>query len=952
MEQIEDHARLTRIKFQNFFVLPQTPQQAQPRAAAGGPIKNITPFNKQHYFIVVMKGDIQKRNNLLLLVVLVFALPCRWFVAKSLFEVDAFTHVHQFYRRMRKATSINNNIHQRHNWDKHGKIGGKLPLNSRSKDQAGGSDIQHGEWQGREEQVESKNSIPRPCQNRTELTEEQLPSTSPSEADLHQETSPSVSGSAGSGFTHKDLYQEARNFLRYIDEELWLDRYAVSHDGGGQNKNPIRRLDRTTYDKLLKQRKRFLNSLPITPMLQDWHYSHKLNLTYAAIALEKMMIDCDRQSPLSIYLTRILSLPSRFAPSSLLMKALEAKRMLPPPLPVRKSLYSTEELVMAAREEAKDTNPSPTKWMETRHFNQIAMLSASGKFLSLLRGQGSINHPIASLIEDEDLLMGSSGTPPSFAVSSQPHRPSELFDIKRLLREYGRSEDDTIVKRVFEQPIVFSPSGNFLAVTMHYTGYPIFPQESDKNDIPLKLASRLLVYRVENDPQRYGGLDPFQLDEGIRVQMARFNPAGVAILSMPIFDSGVMVNDQTDMRVPRSVKFSPKEDELITVMDNVQGNDSRIVSFNILHFVENYPKMERFSDNNSPEFSMKNGQPTLMNAYDKLTELNTKSILFYAQNFPRHEFLSLNNSENIGKYVSFTTSCIANTSLVVHIAKESGKYCIMGYCVDFLMVVIPCIGDDELWRRFEVKVDKYNPPTTMFERIIPMEKKNGTDINSSGKVYWTTPVCHSAGGGDNVIIVDGKELVSMSLSHPRRLRKNLMELKGEEVHFQVSVDHSKLAIMERPRHINKEKTVNNTGYYAFTLIHGESTLNPLHESIFNESYQCSAEVLLPPHDLLKVDASWFSPDSTKLLCVMSLQSNETFNGKDMSKLKRWAVYNIHIKEWKFYDAITIPEDIVADWTQQVSIIASFCVIRTYSHYFLSEFQSVGTRFKELHVFRW
>jgi hypothetical protein len=70
---------------------------------------------------------------------------------------------------------------------------------------------------------------------------------------------------------------------------------------------------------------------------------------------------------------------------------------------------------------------------------------------------------------------------------------------------------------------------------------------------------------------------------------------------------------------------------------------------------------------------------------------------------------------------------------------------------------------------------------------------------SEGDPYtqWSTPICHSAGGGDNVLLVEDGWLVTRALSRWKRgpdgaLRsKRLRPVKGQ-VQFLVSPDSSKV----------------------------------------------------------------------------------------------------------------------------------------------------------------
>lgn len=177
---------------------------------------------------------------------------------------------------------------------------------------------------------------------------------------------------------------------------------------------------------------------------------------------------------------------------------------------------------------------------------------------------------------------------------------------------------------------------------------------------------------------------------------------------------------------------------------------------------------------------------------------------------------------------------------------------------------------------------------------------------------WYTPQCHSAGGGDNVVIVEDGYLTTKALSRWKRQSlpaktqsssengdtstlamlpsKRLMPVKGQ-VQFVISADGSKLAVLEEDI---------NIGHYALTIIDGEEALDPASPSL-GQQYTL-------PTDKLTV-ACWFSPDSSKLLCLKSTKSRE-----EVSTMKaafrvaggldadlQWSVYNFPLKEFKEYD---------------------------------------------------
>lgn len=123
--------------------------------------------------------------------------------------------------------------------------------------------------------------------------------------------------------------------------------------------------------------------------------------------------------------------------------------------------------------------------------------------------------------------------------------------------------------------------------------------------------------------------------------------------------------------------------------------------------------------------------------------------------------------------------------------------------------------------------------------------------DSDGSVKWSVPICHAAGGGDSVLLVEDGWLVSRSLSRWKRgpdglpRSKRLLELKGQ-TQFLVSADNSKAVVLE-------EDLVE--GHYKLTVIDGEKALDPSDPSMGN--------IYELPCPRLTV-AFWLSPDSTKV----------------------------------------------------------------------------------------
>lgn len=167
---------------------------------------------------------------------------------------------------------------------------------------------------------------------------------------------------------------------------------------------------------------------------------------------------------------------------------------------------------------------------------------------------------------------------------------------------------------------------------------------------------------------------------------------------------------------------------------------------------------------------------------------------------------------------------------------------------------------------------------------------------SDTKTRWSTPACHSAGGGDNVIVVEDGYLTTKAISRWKRdkhtgklLSKKLLQVQGQ-VQFLVSPDSSKLVVLQEDI---------NIGLYSLTVIEGESALDPCSDSL-GKQYEL-------PNDKLTV-AFWFSPDSTKLLCLNAIGKSKSDVSIQKSQFRvglnsdmQWNVFNFPLQELKNYD---------------------------------------------------
>jgi hypothetical protein len=161
---------------------------------------------------------------------------------------------------------------------------------------------------------------------------------------------------------------------------------------------------------------------------------------------------------------------------------------------------------------------------------------------------------------------------------------------------------------------------------------------------------------------------------------------------------------------------------------------------------------------------------------------------------------------------------------------------------------------------------------------------------------WSTPICHAAGGGDSVLVVEDGWLVSKSLSRWKRdptsgeaASKKLIQLKGQ-AQFLVSPDNSRAVVLQEDI---------NAGLYSLTVIEGEGALNP--------SSSDTGKIYELPCSKLCV-SFWFSPDSTRLLLLTAAGKDKTAVETEKSSFKvplnsdmQWAVFNFPLQELREYE---------------------------------------------------
>lgn len=238
-------------------------------------------------------------------------------------------------------------------------------------------------------------------------------------------------------------------------------------------------------------------------------------------------------------------------------------------------------------------------------------------------------------------------------------------------------------------------------------------------------------------------------------------------------------------------------------------------------------------------------------------------------------------------FFTYTTSSPKNATIVAHCQKET--------------------DDDAAGAGAGADAGEGSGSGKVQEKAVWMLQKQDTggvrDFNwvkvcdSDKQQRWSTPICHSAGGGDNVLVVEDGWLTTKALSRWKRdsgngqlLSKRLMQVRGQ-VQFLVSPDSSRAVVLEEDI---------NIGHYALTVIEGEDALDPASPST-GTAYEL-------PNNKLTV-AFWFSPDSTKVLCLTAAGKSKTDVVSQKSSFRvglnsemQWSVFNFPLQEVREYDS--------------------------------------------------
>ena len=315
---------------------------------------------------------------------------------------------------------------------------------------------------------------------------------------------------------------------------------------------------------------------------------------------------------------------------------------------------------------------------------------------------------------------------------------------------------------------------------------------------------------------------------------------------MPIFDSLELPG------IPVFLRFSPDDESLVMICSKTATDGSSLTSLNTMRWGKYAGKKAIGGQEAMARFAPR-----------KVETLMTGKDLFF----------------------TYTTSSAHNASIVAHSER------LMSSSVDTSIEDGTVKSKDQ---EKEKESEKVIEKAVWVQRAGLEESWSKVSVSSPGD-KWSTPVCHSAGGGDSVLVIEDGWLVTKALSRWKRdengelKSKRIMEVKGE-VNFLVSPDNSRAVILQEDI---------DGGHYSLKVIEGEDALDPCSPSTGHQ-YEM-------PNPNLTV-AFWFSPDSTKLLCLTatgkSIQDVITQKTRFRVALNsdvQYSVFNFPLQELREYN---------------------------------------------------
>ena len=407
------------------------------------------------------------------------------------------------------------------------------------------------------------------------------------------------------------------------------------------------------------------------------------------------------------------------------------------------------------------------------------------------------------------------------------------------------------VKRQFQHP-TFSSDGDYVAFAeMHFTDQGL-------------VRTSVVVWEVPKDPALYGATD-----------------------STPVFDSGPLLG------APFLLRFSP-DDKSLTMLCSAPpstntsaegGDDGDATALVQLDWVR-YSRKD--GQGGRATQGAGGGRTGASGGGGSSSSSSSGGGSQTASRFVARKAMTLLRGSPI--FFDYTSSSSKNATIVAHCAKAA------------VVVGGSTTTDDgtDGTSASAAAAAATTPQAGAMEKAVWVLDKQDTDgvgdakwsklCDSDPQQRWSAPVCHSAGGGDSVLVVEDGWLVTKALSRWKRdpisgelPSKRLMQLEGQ-VQFMASPDSSKVVVLQEDI---------NLGLYALKVVDGESALDPASPDTGN--------IYDLPQDKLTV-AFWFSPDSTKVLCLTAAGKNKDDVKSQKSTFRvglnsdmQWSVYNFPLQ---------------------------------------------------------
>lgn len=128
--------------------------------------------------------------------------------------------------------------------------------------------------------------------------------------------------------TMKEYLIAVRNRLFSVEEQIWLHEYALEHP----NNDKLQPFSEAKYDALVRARGDLMDEYPVVRLYTDLRDAQQRNMTYAAMHLERLIANFNRQMPVPMEHVNEIVVLSHQAQVINLMRGQGAAyhRLLPP----------------------------------------------------------------------------------------------------------------------------------------------------------------------------------------------------------------------------------------------------------------------------------------------------------------------------------------------------------------------------------------------------------------------------------------------------------------------------------------------------------------------------------------------------------------------------------------------------------------------------------------------